>query len=81
MTFAFYRVAEREFVYIDDLINAILAVVLHCDVLKHNTTVDIGAENEISVRRLTQLIKDIIGSSPDFSLVKLLITSQFSAQI
>ena len=53
---------KREFVYIDDLINAILAVVLHCDVLKHNTTVDIGAENEISVRRLTQLIKDIIGS-------------------
>jgi len=53
---------KREFVYIDDVVDAILKVISHCYVIKHNTTIDIGAEAEISVRCLSKLIKDIIGS-------------------
>lgn len=53
---------KREYVYIDDVVDAILTVISHCDFLKHNTTIDIGANTEISVLCLSRLIKDIMGS-------------------
>ena len=53
--------SEREFLFVDDLSDAILFFMKNYDVKKHGTFMNVGANQAISIRELALKIKNITG--------------------
>ena len=61
----------RNFLYIDDLISAIIICIKNIKQLEYNSNIDITSDDNLSIKELANLIKVLTNSKSDLNFDKL----------